>query len=308
MKQQILIHEAETQDEISRFWRELHEYHRRDILPEEKDRESLEYFLSAEYQSAIEALRTRANDRAQFLFFCRDGAEVGFALTAHYPSEDGKCFILEFGVYPAFRGGGTGSACAQELLHWMRSRGAAYFELNCGGDERRPRFWSRLGFRENGADEWGEPLMLLPPEENIPVTVVRAQEAGWQLFKLQNGYLREIGEAPQDEAAQQRLTDAVHAGRIIFFLAMRGTRAVGMCSVTAQFSTFACADVGTFEDFYVEPVFRRQKIARKLVQAAQAYARERGLSSLSVCCADCDIPMYRALGFTERLGTTMTAL
>ena len=120
--------------------------------------------------------------------------------------------------------------------------------------------------------------------------------------------MREIGEAPQDEAAQQRLTDAVHAGRITVFLAMRGTRAVGMCSVTAQFSTFACADVGTFEDFYVEPVFRRQKIARKLVQAAQAYARERELSSLSVCCADCDVPMYRALGFTERLGTTMTAL
>ena len=303
MKQQILIHEAETPDEIGRFWRELHEYHRRDILPEEKDRESLEYFLSAEYQSAIEALRTRVNDRAQFLFFCRDGVEVGFALTAHYPSEDEKCFILEFCIYPAFRGGGTGSACAQALLDWMRARGAAYFELNYGGDERRSRFWSRLGFREKG-----EPLMLLPPEENIPVTVVRAQEADWQLYKLQNGYLREIGEAPQNEAAQQRLKDAVQAGRITFFLAMRGTRAVGMCSVAAQFSTFACTDIGTFEDFYIEPVFRRQKTARKLVQAAQAYARDRGLSSLSVCCADCDIPMYRALGFTERLGTTMTAL
>jgi hypothetical protein len=34
---------------------------------------------------------------------------------------------------------------------------------------------------------------------------------------------------------------------------MRGCRAVGMCSVAPVFSTFSCADVGIFEDFYVEP-------------------------------------------------------
>ena len=77
-----------------------------------------------------------------------------------------------------------------------------------------------------------------------------------------------------------------------------------MCSVAKCFSTFACTDIGVFDDFYIEPVFRRKGIARKLAQAAQKWCNENGLASLTVCCAPCDEGMYQALGFDVRLGST----
>ncbi|MFQ6964122.1 MAG: N-acetyltransferase family protein [Oscillospiraceae bacterium] len=93
-------------------------------------------------------------------------------------------------------------------------------------------------------------------------------------------------------------------GRITFFLALCGDHAVGMCSTAKCFSTFACTDTGVFEDFYMEPEFRRKGIAHMLAQAAQKWSRENGLASMTVTCAPCDEGMYQALGFELRLGTT----
>ena len=194
------------------------------------------------------------------------------------------------------------------LLDWAKENGARYAELNCG-NERRSRFWESVGFRKNGADEWGEPLMLLPPEDEVPVTVRRLTEPeDWQLKKLENGFLTEVGEEALTEEKQKRLAEAIRAGKITFFLAMRGTRAVGMCSVARCFSTFSCGDIGVFEDFFIEPVFRRKGIARKLTQAAQAWCRENGMASLTVSCAPCDEGMYRALGFALPLGQSFASL
>lgn len=63
-----------------------------------------------------------------------------------------------------------------------KKHGARYAELNYGGNKRRRRFWKSVGFIENGADQWGEPLMLLPPEENLPITAeLLADPEDWQL-------------------------------------------------------------------------------------------------------------------------------
>lgn len=189
-------------------------------------------------------------------------------------------------------------------MAWARSMGAAYVELNCDMPQRQ-RFWGRLGFRKNGADEWGMPLMLLPSEEELPLHIERLTDGGdWQLKKLENGFLREIGEDVLTEEKKRRLEQAVSNGEITYFLAKRGYRAVGMCSVATAFSTFACGKVGTFEDFYIEPVFRGKGIARMLAEAAQKWCRENGVASLSVTCAPCDEQMYQALGFHIPLGRT----
>lgn len=90
---------------------------------------------------------------------------------------------------------------------------------------------------------------------------------------------------------------------ITFFVARRGYRAVGMCSVARYYSAFSCSDTGVYEDFYIEPVFRGRGIARKLAKAAQTWCGE-GISSLTVCCAPCDEKMYQTLGFDIGLGTT----
>lgn len=305
MKNQITIREAISEADIAVFWEQLHTYHTRDIFPDPED-ESLTHFLNdAEYRAQIERVHDRPQDNCQYLFFQRSGQDIGFALPVIFTSEDGKCFIMEFCVYPEFRGNGTGRECAKALLNWAKERGARYAELNYGSDERRLRFWKRVGFVENGADEWGEPLLLLPPAEAVPFTVeILKEPTDWQLLKLENGFKRAIGEETLTKKQQKQLQQAVREGRLTFFLARRGYRAVGMCSIAVSYSTFSCSNVGVFEDFYIEPAFRNRGIARKLAEAAQSWCRENGITSLSVCCAPCDEAMYQALGFDTSLGTT----
>ena len=112
----------------------------------------------------------------------------------------------------------------------------------------------------------------------------------------------------EEEEKQKQLQQAVKQGKITFFIARRGYRAVGMCSAAKCYSTFSCWDTAVFEDFYIEPVFRGKGIARKLAKAAQTWCAENGMSSLTVCCAPCDENMYQSLGFDVRLGTTFAHL
>lgn len=305
MKNQITIREAVTEQDIAVFWQQLLTYFIRDIFPnpEDKDRE---YFLSdTEYRAHMQKIHDRPQDRCHYLFFHRHGQDIGFAMPVIFNTEDGKCFIMEYCVYPEFRGSGTGKACAAVLIDWARENGALYAELNYGSNERRFRFWESLGFVENGVDEWGEPLMILPPKDEVPITVeILSDPEDWQLKKLENGFLKEIGEQMLTEEKQEKLQQAIRDGRITFFMAKRGYRAVGMCSVAKCFSTFACSDTGVFDDFYIEPAFRRKGAARKLAQAAQQWCSDNTVSSLTVCCSPCDEGMYRALGFDVRLGST----
>ena len=309
MENKITIREAITEAEVAAFWEQLRSYQKRDIFPDPED-EDRAYFLSdTEYRADMQAIHDREQNRCYYLFFQRDGQDIGIAMPVIYTTEDGKCFIMEFCVYPEFRGNGTGKACARILLAWAKENGAAYAELNYGGHERRRRFWKSVGFVENGADEWGEPLMILPPQEEQPFTVeVLKNPQDWQFLKLENGFKLEIGENALSEEKQAQLSSAVEDGKITFFLARRGYRAVGMCSVSKCFSTFSCADTGVFEDFFIEPAFRRKGIARKLAEAAQDWCRKNGMASLTVCCAPCDEAMYKALGFDVRLGSTYACL
>ena len=303
MKNEITIREAVTEQEIGFFWTQLRAYFSRDIFPDPDSGEKA-HFLDNQYRSHMDSLHQRQQDRCYYLLLSRNGADIGLALPVLYHTEDGKCFLCEFCVFPEFRGNGTGTKCGERFLVWARSMGAAYVELNCDTPQRQ-RFWGRLGFRENGVDEWGMPLMLLPPEEELPIRIERLTDGGdWQLKKLENGFLREIGEDVLTEEKKRRLEQAVSNGEITYFLAKRGYRAVGMCSVATAFSTFACGKVGTFEDFYIEPVFRGKGIARMLAEAAQKWCGENGVASLSVTCAPCDEQMYQALGFQIPLGRT----
>lgn len=308
MKDKIVIREAITEIDVADFWEQLRIYFKRDIFPDPED-EDREYFLSAEYRTHIQKIHDRSQDRCYYLFFYCNGRNIGFAMPVIFNTEDGKCFIMEFCVYPEFRGNGTGTECARVLLDWTKENGALYAELNYGSNERRCCFWERVGFLVNGTDEWGEPLMILPPKVEEPITIeVLTNSEDWQLLKLENGFLKEIGEEVLTEEKQQKLQQAIRDGKITFFVARRGYRAVGMCSVTKCFSTYTCSDTGVFEDFFIEPVFRKKGIARKLALAAQVWCKNNGIASLTVCCAPCDEGMYRSLGFDANLGTTFAYL
>ena len=184
MENQITICEAITENEAALFWEQLHTYYKRDIFPD-PDAETRAYFLGDEYRTTMQQIHDTSKNRGYYLFFQRNGQNIGFALPVIYSSEDGKCFIMEYCVYPEYRGNGTGKKCANVLLNWAKENGALYAELNYGGNARRRRFWKSVGFIENGVDEWGEPLMILPPNDEVPFTVeVLDNPTDWQLLKL----------------------------------------------------------------------------------------------------------------------------
>ena len=114
MKNAITIREAVTETDTAVFWTQLYHYFERDIFPEISDREDEDraYFLGEEYRVNMQKIHDRRQNRGYYLFFQRDGQDIGFAMPVMYTAEDGKCFIMEYCVYPEFRGKGMGRACA----------------------------------------------------------------------------------------------------------------------------------------------------------------------------------------------------
>ena len=122
------------------------------------------------------------------------------------------------------------------------------------------------------------------------------------LWKLQKLYKAEIGEDTPTNEDSLRLIKAIEKETIIFYGAFDADKLIGCCSVTTGFSTFNYMPCGVFEDFYILPEYRHKGIARMLVRFAYS---ESKVSSLTVCCANCDIEMYKSLGFSLKLGNTL---
>ena len=122
------------------------------------------------------------------------------------------------------------------------------------------------------------------------------------LWELQKEYKAEIGEDEPDNIGKKNLADAISKETILFYGVWKENSLIGCCSVTVGFSTFDYMPSGVFEDFFIRSAYRHQGIARQLVEFAY---RESGVSSLSVGCADCDVQMYQALGFTITLGNLL---
>ena len=120
------------------------------------------------------------------------------------------------------------------------------------------------------------------------------------LWELQRQYKAEIGEDAPGYAARERLVRAIREENILFYGAWEGDSLVGCCSVTVGFSTFDYLPSGGCEDFFIRPAFRQKGVARQLV-----HFRASAVSSMTVGCADCDIPMYQALGFSIPLGNLL---
>ena len=122
------------------------------------------------------------------------------------------------------------------------------------------------------------------------------------LWELQKLYKTEIGESEPENREKLHLKKAIAESRIVFYGAFDECDLVGCCSITIGFSTFDYMPSGVFEDFYILPEYRHKGIARQLVQFAY---RESGVSTLIVGCADCDVKMYRSLGFSISLGNLL---
>lgn len=123
------------------------------------DEEEIEYFSGSEYRDTLLAHMKRDVDKHHMIYFVKDDVKIGAAQYTTYQSEDGKCFILDYWVFPEFRGNGTGHECFYVLEEYTKLDGAVYYELN-SEKEDSIRFWNDLGFVGNGADEWGMKLLV----------------------------------------------------------------------------------------------------------------------------------------------------
>ena len=123
------------------------------------DEEDIAYFTGEEYRGILEDHMTRSTDKQHMVYFCRDGKRIGAASYCTYQSEDGKCFILDYWIFPQFRGNGTGHRCFTALEQYTKADGAKYYELN-SMKEDSIRFWKSIGFAENGKDEYDMLLFI----------------------------------------------------------------------------------------------------------------------------------------------------
>ena len=144
-------------ERIEKFW----DIHIKYLLDDGiiTDDEDVEYFRGDEYRGILESQMKRSVDRHHMVYFIEDGARVGAASYCTYQSEDGKCFILDFWVFPEHRGDGMGHRCFGALEQYTKADGAKYYEINSSKDDST-RFWKSLGFIDNGKDEWDMPLLI----------------------------------------------------------------------------------------------------------------------------------------------------
>ena len=142
---------------IDEFW----QIHMQYLVEDEivSDKEDIEYFSGNEYRDVIVAHMKRKENKHHAVYFVQDGIAIGAAQYNTYQSEDGKCFILDFWVFPEYRGNGMGHQCFYALEKYTKADGALYYELN-SEKENAIRFWKKLGFVDNGTDEWGMKLLV----------------------------------------------------------------------------------------------------------------------------------------------------
>ena len=125
------------------------------------------------------------------------------------------------------------------------------------------------------------------------------------LWTLEKAFLQEIGEEPMSKAACMRLERAIADGKIVFWIAKVAENPVGMCSISPNFSTYACKTCGVFDDFYLLPAFRGRGIAKQLVENAVEWCKNHDYASITVGCSVGDEAMYRSLDFETKLGVML---
>ena len=122
------------------------------------------------------------------------------------------------------------------------------------------------------------------------------------LVPLHAAYKEAVGEEAPSSDDLCALKDAIESNRILFFGCREDGLLVGCCSVSVTFSTFCYAPSGVFEDFYILPAYRHTGIARALVRFA---FESSGVTAMTVGCADCDLSVYKALGFSIPIGNML---
>ena len=114
---------------------------------------------------------------------------------------------------------------------------------------------------------------------------------------------RQFYEQPSDlPRARQWLRERLRFGESMVLVAKRGGIAVGFTQLYPMFSSVRTARTWILNDLFVDSAARRGGVARALLDAAAAFARENGAAGISLETTrdnDAARALYRAAGWNE---------
>jgi peptide chain release factor 1 len=134
-------------------------------------------------------------------------------------------------------------------------------------------------------------------------TISRAGPADLDaLALLFDGYRQFYGQPTDLPRARQWLRERLRFGESVVLVARRGGGAVGFVQLYPMFSSVRTAKTWILNDLFVEAGARRRGVARALLDAAAAFAREDGAIGISLETSQDNAAaraLYRAAGWNE---------
>ena len=134
-------------------------------------------------------------------------------------------------------------------------------------------------------------------------TISRAGPADLDALALLFDAYRQFYQQPSDlPLARQWLRERLRFGESVVWVARRGGTAVGFVQLYPMFSSVRTAKSWILNDLFVDAGSRRKGVARALLDAAAAFAREDGAMGISLETSrdnDAARALYRAAGWNE---------
>ena len=122
------------------------------------------------------------------------------------------------------------------------------------------------------------------------------------LSVLFDGYRQFYGQPSDLPRARDWLRSRLRVGESVVLVAKRGGKTVGFAQLYPMFSSVRTARTWILNDLFVDSTARRKGVARALLDAAAAFAREDGAAGISLETTrdnDAARALYRAAGWTE---------
>ena len=122
------------------------------------------------------------------------------------------------------------------------------------------------------------------------------------LSVLFDGYRQFYGQPSDLPRARDWLRSRLRVGESVVLVAKRGGKTVGFAQLYPMFSSVRTARTWILNDLFVDSAARRKGVARALLDAAAAFAREDGAAGISLETTrdnDAARALYRAAGWNE---------
>lgn len=137
----------------------------------------------------------------------------------------------------------------------------------------------------------------------MTISISRAGPADLDaLAALFDAYRQFYGQASDVALARQWLRERLRFGESTVLVAKRQGATVGFAQLYPMFSSVRTAKTWILNDLYVDAGARREGVARRLLDAAAAFAREDGAAGISLETArdnDAARALYRGAGWQE---------